>query len=28
MSWSQERLLKGKNGIATLTFCNVKIERE
>jgi len=25
MSWSQERLLIGKNGIAALTFCNVPI---
>lgn len=24
-SWSQENLLVGKNGIATLTFCNVPI---
>ena len=26
MSWSQDRLLIGKNGIAALTFCNVPIE--
>jgi len=25
MSWSQQRLLKGKNGVAALTFCNVAI---
>ena len=25
MSWSQEKLLIGKNGIAALTFCNVPI---
>ena len=24
-SWSQEKLLKGSNGIAALTFCNVRI---
>jgi hypothetical protein len=26
MSWSQERLLVGKNGIAALTFCEVALE--
>jgi hypothetical protein len=26
MSWSQERLLVGGNGIAALTFCNVPLE--
>lgn len=25
-SWSQQRLLKGQNGLAALTFCNVPIE--
>ena len=25
-SWSQDRLLVGRNGIAALTFCNVRIE--
>ena len=25
MSWSQERLLRGKNGMAALTFCNLPI---
>ena len=25
MSWSQDKLLPGKNGIAALTFCNVPI---
>lgn len=28
MSWSQDRLLIGKNGIAALTFCNVLISDE
>jgi len=27
MSWSQDRLLYGENGIAALTFCNVPISR-
>jgi hypothetical protein len=26
--WSQDRLLMGKNGIATLTFCNVMVAEE
>jgi hypothetical protein len=26
MSWSQDRLLVGRNGMAALTFCNVPIE--
>jgi len=25
LSWSQDRLLVGRNGIAALTFCNVPI---
>ena len=27
-SWSQDRLLIGKNGIAALTFCNVPVSEE
>jgi len=27
MSWNQDRLLYGENGIAALTFCNVPISR-
>jgi len=27
MSWSQDRLLIGANGLAALTFCNVPIEK-
>jgi len=26
MSWSQDKLLVGVNGIAALTFCNVSLE--
>ena len=26
MSWSQKNLLTGKNGIASLTFCNVPVK--
>ena len=27
-TWSQDRLLIGKNGIAALTFCNVPVSDE
>jgi hypothetical protein len=26
IDWKQDRLLKGANGIAALTFCNVEME--
>jgi hypothetical protein len=28
VDWSQERLLKGRNGLAALTFCDVLLKRK